>query len=354
MTSSIEQSCAIEQVYSFHLKGSVKVNAVSQLVSEAWCLPNCSMETVSFDFFDGLPPELIAYIVVCYIPAWQRAALRCTNKRICEIVDYLPNQRKSFLTHQSFALPFSTPDCLWWLEDTCPEKVDWKKVFVFVGHYFPRPFAVYNDVYRHWLCLEKTAYGVSQSGDCTVLLTYLKKTLVYKNICLRHAAGASQLEAMCLAVEMGATRFNGALRLAAEKGQLEAMCLSVKMGATNFNQALEWAAKCGQLEAMRLAVEMGATDFNYALRVAAKCGQPEAVCLLVEMGATDFNWALYYAAKCAQLEAMRLAVEMGATDFNYALTESARKNHQETMRLVVEMGATDFNWALSTAATRGH
>jgi hypothetical protein len=346
MTSSIEQSCAIEQVYSFHLKGSVKVNAVSQLVSEAWCLPNCSMETVSFDFFDGLPPELIAYIVVCYIPPWQRAALRCTNKRICEIVDDMPNQRKSFLTHQSFALPFSTPDYLWWLEDTCPEKVDWKKVFVFVGHYFPRPFAVYNDVYRHWLCLEKTAYGVSQSGDCTVLLTYLKKTLVYKNICLRHAAGASQLEAMCLAVEMGATRFNGALRLAAEKGQLEAMCLSVKMGATNFNQALEWAAKCGQLEAMRLVVEMGATDFNEALCEAAENGQLDAMRLVVEMGATGFDDALVWAAMGGALKAMRLLVEMGATDFNWALRWAATAGKLDAMRLAVEMGATDFNWAL--------
>jgi hypothetical protein len=304
------------------------------------------------DLFDGLPPELIT-VIVCYIPAWQRAALCCTNKRIRAIVNDMPNVCKSFLTHQSFALPFSTPEYLGWLEDTHPEKVKWKKVSVFVGHYFPRPFDVYNDVYRHWLCLEETAYGVSESGNCEVLLTYLKDAWVDRNDCLCHAAAAVQLDAMRLLVGMGATHFNRALHWAAIEGQLEAMRLVVEMGATHFNRALRGAAKCGQLEAMCLAVEMGATDFNWALCVAADAGQLKAMCLAVEMGATAFNGALECAARRGQLEAMRLAVEMGGTDFNRALMFAAQCGQLEAMRLAVEMGGTDFNRALTHATHNG-
>jgi hypothetical protein len=294
------------------------------------------METVSFDFFDGLPPELITF-VVCYIPAWQRAALRCTNKRICEIVDDMPNRRKSFLTHRSFALPFSTPEYLQWLEDTHPGKVKWKKVSVFVGHYFPQPFAVFTEAYRLLLDLQSTADGVSQSGDCTVLLTYLKKAVVSPNQCLSMAAGAGKLEAMRLTVEMGATDFDLALCGGAKTSQFEAMRLLVKMGATEFNFALFYAAACGQLEAMRLLVEMGATDFNHALHWAAEDGALEAMYLLVEMGATDFNYALLCAAGRGQLKAMRLAVEMGATDFNWALSGAAGRGHLDATRLAAEM-----------------
>jgi hypothetical protein len=310
------------------------------------------METVSFDFFDGLPPELITF-VVCFIPAWQRAALRCTNKRICEIVDDMPNRRKSFLTHRSFALPFNTPEYLQWLEDTHPGKVKWKKVSVFVGHYFPQPFAVYTEAYRLLLDLQSTADGVSQSGDCTVLLTYLKKAVVSPNQCLSMAAGAGKLEAMRLTVEMGATDFDLALCGGAKTSQFEAMRLLVKMGATDFNRALRWAAKGGQTEAMHLAVKMGATHFNRALCWAAEDGKLEAMCLLVEMGATYFNQALCCAAKGGQLEAMRLVVEMGAANFDGALCWAAKVGHLEAMRLVVEMGATDFNFALFYAAAEG-
>jgi hypothetical protein len=311
------------------------------------------MAIVSINFFDDLPPELIA-LIVCYVPAWQRAAFRGTCRHICEIVDNMPNMRKSFLTHRSFALPFSTPEYLEWLEGICPNKVYWRYVSVFVGHYFPQPFDTYTDVYRHWLCLEETAYGVSQSGDCTVLLTYLKKAVVYKNLCLRHAAGAGQLKAMRLAVELGATDFNLALRWAADAGQLEAMCLAVEMGATRFNWALRLAAESGQLKAMRLAVEMGATDLNWALMGASTEGQLDAMGVAVEMGATTFEPALMCAADADQLETMRLAVEMGATDFNQALSTAATRGHLAAMRLAVEMGATNFNLALEFAARHGH
>jgi hypothetical protein len=286
------------------------------------------MGMVSIDFFDGLPPELITF-VVCFIPAWQRAALRCTNKRICEIVDGMPNQRKSFLTHQSFALPFSTPDYLRWLEDTCSGKVDWKKVSAFVGRYFPQPFDTYTEAYRLLLDLQETANGVSQSGDCVVLIFYLQDGGVGRNDCLCHAAFAGQLEAMRLAVEMGAIDFNRAIKFAAECGKLEAMHLLVEMGATKFNGALIWAAMKGQLDAMRLAVEMGATHFNEPLGWAAQGGHLEAMRLAVEMGATNFNLALRWAAKSGQLEAMRLAVKMGATAFNDALWDVIFRDHSE-------------------------
>jgi hypothetical protein len=310
------------------------------------------MGMISIDFFDGLPPELITF-VVCYIPAWQRAALRCTNKRICEIVDGMPNQRKSFLTHQSFALPFSTPEYLGWLEDTHPEKVKWKQVSVFVGHYFPQSFDTYTEAYRLLLDLKLTARGVSRSGDCTILLTYLKEDGVKGNYCLSHAAFAGQLEAMRLLVEMGATWFDRALAFAAQEGELESMRLAVEMGAIDFDRALFCAAGEGQLEAIRLLVEMGATDFNGALHYAAKAGQLEAMRLAVEMGATDFNIALGWAATMGQLEAIRLLVEMGATDFNGALHYAAKAGQLEAMRLAVEMGATDFIGAQASAARRG-
>jgi ankyrin repeat protein len=299
------------------------------------------METVSFDFFDDLPPELIAF-VVGYIPAWQRAALRCTNKRICAIVNNMPNNRKSFLTHHSVALPFSTPEYLQWLEDTCPGKVDWKKVSVLVGRYFPQSFDTYTGVYRHWLYRQETANGVSQSGDCTVLLTYLQEDGVDNNHCLSMAAGAGKLEAMRLLVEMGATAFNYALHFAATRGKLEAIRLLVKMGATHFNGALVQAASKGQLDAMRLTVELGATHFNLTLRWAAQHNQLEAMRLTVEMGATHFNRALRCAASKGHLEAMGLAVEMGATNFNYALVQAASKGQLDAMRLTVELGATKF------------
>jgi hypothetical protein len=296
------------------------------------------METVSFDFFDGMPPELIAFMVG-YIPAWQRAALRCTNKRICEIVDDMPNRRKSFLTHRSFALPFSTPEYLQWLEDTRPGKVNWREVSVLVGHYFPQPFAVYTEAYRLLLGLQSTACGVSQSGNCTVLRTYLQEDGVDNNYCLSMAAGAGKLKAMRLAVEMGATNFNSALCEAAESCQLEAMRLIVEMGATDFNRALYWAAAEGKLEAMRLVgkmvgkmgAEICATSFNGALCVSAAAGQLDAMRLAVEMGATNFNGALKMATVWGQTEAVYLTVEMGATDFNGALANAIRQGHLEAI-----------------------
>jgi SpoU rRNA methylase family enzyme len=311
------------------------------------------MATVSIDFFDGLPPELIAF-VVGYVPAWQRAAVRCTNKRICKIVNDMPNRCKSFLTHRSFALPFSTPEYLEWLEDTRPGKVDWTIVSIFVGHYFPRPFAVYNDVYKHRLCRQETADGVSESGNCVVLISYLQDGVVDKDVCLSKAAAAGQLEAIRLLFKMGATDFNGALRWAAMCGQLEAMCLAVKMGATDFNEPLGWAAQGGYLEAMRLLVEMGATDFNGALIWAAVKGQLDAMSLAVEMGATHFNEPLGWAAQGGHLEAMRLAVKMGATNFNLALRCAAKSGQLEAMRLAVKMGATAFNDALWDVIFRDH
>jgi hypothetical protein len=296
------------------------------------------MEIVSINFFDGLPPELIAFMVG-YIPAWQRAALRCTNKRICEIVDDMPNRRKSFLTHRSFALPFNTPEYLQWLEDTHPEKVKWKQVSVFVGHYFPQPFDTYTEAYRLLLDLKSTARGVSRSGDCTVLRTYLQEDGVDNNYCLSMAAGAGKLKAMRLAVEMGATNFNSALCEAAESCQLEAMRLTVEMGGTDFNRALYWAAAEGKLEAMRLVgkmvgkmgAEICATSFNGALCVSAAAGQLDAMRLAVEMGATNFNGALKMATVWGQTEAVYLTVEMGATDFNGALANAIRQGHLEAI-----------------------
>lgn len=135
---------------------------------------------------------------------------------------------------------------------------------------------------------------------------------------LRMAALGGQRSTCELAIQWGATDYNGMLCYAARNNHVDICELAIELGATDFNEMLSKAGAFGQIEMCQRAIDRGANNFNYFLEMASFGGHEDCCLLAISYGATDYD-CMYVAACGGFNNICRLAKKLDARDYEKML-----------------------------------